>query len=224
MKWLFKWALRLFIAAAALLILFIVFKDPVLRVVVERRIQTQTGLEAQIGRFSSSIWSHAVTIQNLKLYNSAAFGGNPFLDVPDLHVEFDPLALARHKLRITLMRLNLAELDIVKNEAGQTNVMSLLEKAKTQSHKAGGSRATVGGFEFQGIDELNLSLGKARFIDLKNERSNREIKFGIQNQILKNVKSKQDLYGLFILLRLRNGGDFTSAPAENTKDKIKSSP
>jgi uncharacterized protein involved in outer membrane biogenesis len=219
MKWLFKWALRLTIASAALLILLIVFKDPILRVAVERRIQTQTGLEAQIGKFSSSMGSHAVTIQNLKLYNTAAFGGKPFLDVPELHVEFDPLALAGHKLHITLMRLNLAELDIVKNEAGQTNVMSLLEKARTQPPKAGGGRATVSGFEFEGIDVLNLSLGKARFIDLKNERNNREIKFGLQNQVVKNVKSEQDLLGVALVLWLRSGTNFNFGPTSEAKEK-----
>ena len=32
--------------------------------------------------------------------------------------EYDPAALARHELHITLMRFNLGELDVVKNQAG----------------------------------------------------------------------------------------------------------
>ena len=136
MKRLFKWMLRLILLVIALLVLLILFKDSILRAATERRIRAKTGMDVKIGKFSSSLLSPVVNIEHLKLYNTAEFGGGPFLEVAEIHAELDPFALLRRKLRVTLMRFNLAELDVVKNEAGQTNVMKLLAKGPKQVGRA----------------------------------------------------------------------------------------
>ena len=59
----------------------------------------------------------------------------------------------------------------------------------------------------QGIDVLNVSIGTAKYIDLKDPKNNREQKIGIENCVIKNVKSPADLAGLGLLVALR-GGDF----------------
>ena len=82
-------------------------------------------MDAEIGSVSLGLAEPTMTIQNLKLYNPPDFGGTPFLDIPEIHVEYDRAALARHELHVTLLRFNLGELDIVKNQAGQTNIFSL---------------------------------------------------------------------------------------------------
>ena len=79
-----------------------------------------------------------VEIQNLRLYNPPSFGGTPFLNIPEIHVEYDRAALARHEIHVTLMRFNLGELDIVKNEAGQTNIFAL--GVTLPAKKTGGAR------------------------------------------------------------------------------------
>ncbi len=45
-KWIFKWLLRLTLVLAVLGVGLYFSKDPVLRVVAEKRIRSQTGLEA----------------------------------------------------------------------------------------------------------------------------------------------------------------------------------
>src|SRR6185437_3138981 len=120
MKWLFKWAFRVIALAILAVVLLLVFKDTILRKVGEHQIRVETGMDVKIGRFSSGLFSPVVTIENLKLYNTPQFGGTEFLIVPELHVELDAEALAAHKLKIKLVRFNLAELDVVKNQAGQT--------------------------------------------------------------------------------------------------------
>ena len=77
MKWLFKWLLRLVFVAVVLVVVLYFAKDLILREVAENRIRSQTGMEAQIGKFSSGRTGSAtyVTLENLKLYNPAGFGG-----------------------------------------------------------------------------------------------------------------------------------------------------
>lgn len=214
MKWLFKWLLRLVFLAVLLVVLALVFKDSVLRVVAENRIRSQTGMDVKIGKFSSGIFSPVVTVENLKLYNTAEFGGAPLLDLVELHLELDAVALAQRRLRIKLARLNLAEIDIVRNEAGQTNLFSFQSRLDSRN----GLPKMPGGLEFDGIDVLNLSLGKAKFIDLKDAKNNREIRVDMQNQIFKSVKSDADVGGILFMIWLRSGGNLSIAPVDLGKD------
>src|SRR5271154_677385 len=124
-KFIFKWLLRLFLLAIVLIVVFFLSLNSILRVVIEHNIRKQTGMDAEIGEFSLGLVSPTVTIKDFKLFNPPGFGGTLFLDIPEIHVEYDRAALVKSDLRITLMRFNLGELDIVKNQAGQTNIFSL---------------------------------------------------------------------------------------------------
>jgi hypothetical protein len=57
---------------------------------------------------------------------------------------------------------------------------------------------------------LNVSIGTAKYIDLNNQRNNRSQIIGIQNCVLKNVKSPTDLLGLSAFIALRSGDFFNS--------------
>jgi len=213
MKWLFKWLFRLFLLAVVLIVILLLSFNSILRVWIEHRIRTQTGMDAEIGRFSLGLAEPTVTIQNFKLYNPPDFGGTPFLDIPEIHVEYDRAALARHEIHLTLLRFSLGELDIVKNEAGRTNIFSL--GIPLPSKKSGGANAAADfkrqtGFEFESIDVLNVSVGTMKFIDLKDQRFNRTQKIGLENCVIKDVKSRTDLAGLAVLVALRGGNFFGS--------------
>lgn len=212
MKTLFKWLFRLFLLAVVLVVIFLLSLDTLLRVITERSIRTRTGMDAEIGRFHFGLIEPVVTIRDLKIHNPPSFGGTPFLELPEIHVEYDRAALAKNELHLTLVRINLGELDIVKNEAGQTNLFALGVALPTTKNPAASQRELTDfkkqtGMTFKGVDVLNLSVGTLKFIDLKNPRNNREQKVSIENQVIKNVKTPADLAGLGLLVILR-GGDF----------------
>jgi hypothetical protein len=210
MKWLFKWLFRLFFLAVVLIVILLLSFNSLVRVYVEHRLRAQTGMDAEIGKITIGLVEPTVTIQNFKLFNPPDFGGTPFLDIREIHVEYDRAALVKHELHLTLVRFNLGELDIVKNEAGRTNIFSL--GVTLPSKKSGGGKSAANfkkqtGFEFKSIDVLNVSVGTAKFIDLKDPSNNRTQKIGLDNCVMKNVKSQADLAGLAVLIALR-GGDF----------------
>ena len=163
---------------------------------------------AEIGKFTLGLADPTITIKNFKLFNPPSFGGTLFLDIPEIHVEYDRAALAKRELHVTLLRFNLGELDIVKNDAGQTNIFAIAMLPSVK--KPGGGEklfAQETGYAFTGIDVLNVSVGTAKYIDLKDQRNNREQKIGLENLVMKNVKTTTDLAGLALLVALR-GGDF----------------
>jgi hypothetical protein len=129
--------------------------------------------------------------------------------IPEIHVEYDKPALRSGDIHITLARFNLGEVDIVKNEKGQTNLFALgvtlpsKEDLKKNSDLTELKKKT--GLNFQGIDVLNVTVGTFKYIDLKDPKNNREQKIGIDNQLIKNIKNPGDLAGLVVLIALRSG-------------------
>jgi len=208
MRWIFKWIFRLVFLLVVLVVLAIVFKNTIARIVLENRIRNATGMETHIGRVDIPLTSPSITIEDAKLYNPAEFGGGTFLDVPELSLTYDRAALVGSKFHILLLRLNLAELDIVKNAAGQTNIISLgdmktrlkhlFPKSKSPSHPEP---------DFAGIDVLNLSLGKVRFVDLKNPDENHEFAINATDEVFNNIKSDDDVNSVLVLLWLRHGSE-----------------
>jgi uncharacterized protein involved in outer membrane biogenesis len=216
MRFIFKWLLRLFLLAVLLIVVFFLSFNSILRIVMEHNIRKQTGMDAEIGSFKLGLTEPTVEIQDLKIYNSTNFGGALFIDIPEIHAEYDRAALARSELHVTLLRFNLGELDIVKNQAGQTNIFSLA--APPAGKKAGGKKTFTSqtGLEFTGIDVLNVCVGKVQFIDLADPRNNRSQDIGLEDCVMKNVKTSADLGGLGFFIALRSGGFFGSLVDKNS--------
>ena len=211
MKFILKWVFRLLLLVAALIVLFLLALDPILRLTLQHRIRTQTGLDAEIGQFTLGLTRPTLTLRDFKVFNPPGFGGTPFLDIREIHVEYDRAALARGKLHLRLLRFNLAELDIVRNQAGETNLFSFrsLPPEKTGGAKNPSFTARTG-MKFEGIDELNVSIGRLRFIDLQDPSQQREQVIGLENCVMKNVKTVADLGGMALLVGLRSGNFFDS--------------
>jgi hypothetical protein len=222
-KFIFKWTLRLAFLAVVLVVVFFLSLNSILRVYVEHQIRAQTGMDAEIGRFHLGLAEPTIEIQNLKIFNPPNFGGAPFLDIPEIHVEYDRAALAKHEIHVTLMRFNLGELDIVKNQNGRTNIFAFAG-GKLPSKKAGAKAVPdfkqQTGYDFEGIDALNVSFGKAKFIDLKNPQNDREQTIGIENWVVPHVKSATDLAGLATFIDLRSNHFFDALiGAKNLKSQ-----
>ncbi len=220
MRRLFKWAFRLVALVVVAVVLLLVFKNTILCMVAEHQIRKETGMDVKIGRFSSGLFTPVVTIENLKLYNTPEFGGTEFLIIPELHIEFDADALAAQRVKIKLARFNLAELDVVKNQAGETNIVTML--AKMPKGKLAPHGIHVGGkkFEFESIDVLNLSIGRMRLIDLKDRKNDRDVVIDADNQVFNNVKTEGDVYSILFLIWLRSGGASLIKPGDIANDLL----
>jgi hypothetical protein len=220
-NWIFKSVLRLIATLVSLVVVAVIVLllsyNSILRVLIEHQIRAQTGMDAEIGQFSLGIIEPTLEIKDLKIFNPPDFGGTPFLDITEIHVEYDRAALAKKEIHLTLLRFDLGELDIVKNQAGLTNIFSL--GVALPAKKSGGNVAVdlkkQTGYDFKDIDALNVSVGKAKFIDLKNPQNNREQIIGVDNCVTPNVKSQTDIEPLIAIIVLHSDGFFNSLVNEN---------
>jgi hypothetical protein len=224
MKWLFKWALRIVVLAVVAIVLLLVFKDSILCVIIEHRFRARTGMDVKIGRLSSSLFPPVATFENLKIYNTPEFGGTEFLIVPELHVELDAHALANNKLKVKLLRSNVAEIDVVRNLSGKTNIVTMLAKLPKGKLAAHGIRIGGKKFDFEDIDVLNLAIGRACFIDLKDRVHDHETPINLDNQVFNNVKTDTDLTVAMAIMWLRAGGPSFLSPQDFTGNLLNHKP
>ena len=212
-RWVIKWVLRLVVLSVLLGVAFLLSLNTILRILIEHNIRAKTGMDAEIGRFQLGLTEPTITVEDLKIYNPPSFGGTLFLRIPEIHVDYDREALARQQLHFTLVRFNLGELCIVKNMRGQTNLFCLGMGLNPSDLSQGGNGAEVlkkqTGLTFKGIDSLNVSVGTFKFIDLQNRSKDRTQVVGLDDQVLTNVRRKEDLAGLVVLVAMRSGDFFT---------------
>jgi hypothetical protein len=147
-------------------------------------------MDVKIGKFSLSVLSPIATIEKLTLYNTADFGGTPFLHIRELHIQFDREALAHRELRLKLLKLNIAELAVVKNDLGQTNIVALATAPKPTK--------TSEMVDFKGIEVANFSISKVAYVDLKNQKNNRQITLNLQNLVVRDLKTSGEFYEAFV--------------------------
>jgi uncharacterized protein involved in outer membrane biogenesis len=211
-RWLIKWTFRLALLVLVLIVIFLLCLNSILRVIIEHNMSAQTGMDVEIGRFKLGWTKPTVEIQDLKIYNPSKFGGTPFLDIPEIHVEYDRTALLKKDFHLTLLRINLAELDIVKSTDGKLNINEL---AKTPGKASSKKPAEISpnfkkqtGYDFKGIDALNVTFDKAKYIDLQNRHNDREQTIGIENWVVPQVQTPNDLAGLVMFIDLRSNHFF----------------
>lgn len=206
-RFVIRWVFRLLVLAVVFVLLLggalYYFKDELLRQWVVSRLRTVTGLETHLHALRAEFRDGAVTFSGLQLINSPEFGGSPLLTVPELHLRLDTDALRRRELRLQLARLHLAEFNVIRNEQGRTNILALMDSVNRQAGAADAVVVSPPGFEFAGIDTLDLTVGTLRFAQLGPGGGTREIRVGLTNEIVRNVRSTQDLMPLVLRIAFR---------------------
>ena len=196
MKFLIRWTFRLLILFVVLAVAAVLLLDTAAKSLMEGRIRSQTGMDVKIGKVEIGLASPTLRMDGFKLYNSSAFGGTSLMEIPELYVEYDREAVAQKKLKLKLLRVHVSEITVVRDAKGRTNLDALQSQ---------GGRAQQVGMEFVGIETLNLTLGKLRYIDLKDPKQTKEVSCGLKEEVVHNVKSAGDLSGVMLKVALKQG-------------------
>lgn len=207
MKFLFKWAFRLLLVLLALAAILALSFDTIITSLAESRLRKQTGLEVRLEKLELRPWSGRARIENLVFYNTAEFGSGPMLNLAELHVEYDPVLAKERKLHLKALRLNLAELHIVLDKKGESNldgVRKVVEEIR-RGNRASQTNAPV---EFAGLDMLNLTLGKGTWTDLRNSSTPREFDLRIRNEVLQDMKDSKEVVAKLTPIFVRAGFAF----------------
>jgi uncharacterized protein involved in outer membrane biogenesis len=234
LRWVFRWLFRLLILLILLAVAGLLLLDTIAREITIHRLEKRTGLEVKIGRMNVGLFQPRLTIENLVIYNRAEFGGSPLLDLPELHLECDRSPLFYTDFHFKLVRLNLARLNLVEDAKGRRNLgmlnQQLQKSGGTPGWEPGAGNSAATAKHFPRIDTLNLSLGRATYMNMKNPRRVSELVFDVHNQVYTAVTNNYQIQTLLlaILINRQNllgpDGQFWLNALGLPKPAVKSSP
>jgi len=212
--------LKLLAGAVALMLVLLVTAflsfDWIVKRVIQARVNASGVAEVEIGSLDIGLLRPHLEIRNLKVFGQSQFGGVQVLDLPELRVEYDREALKRQELRFRLVRIRLNELTLVDGFAGgETNMFQRLQgyselivaytnRLEGLTHRVDLARAQrIGNATFGGIDRLELSLGRVRFVDLKDPLSEKVATLNIQRRVMTHLADLPALAPLAMELLVR---------------------
>lgn len=218
MRRIIRWMFYCLVLGILLVVAGILLMDTVIKAVAENRIRAETGMDVKIGKFSVSLSSPTLLIEDFKLYNTAEFGGSPFIQMPELYIEYDRDQLRKRQLHIKLLRVNLAEVGIVTDKKGRSNIDALAALGKKQD------KDKTQNIEFTGIDTLNLTFQNVRHTTLDTPPREEVVDFKLKNAIFHNLKKEEDFQSIAMVLAIKGGGSklfqgITGKPATNPPAK-----
>jgi hypothetical protein len=221
-RWLFRLCVALFLLVIVLAVVAVILKDVIAKSLTEYNLRQNTGLDAKIAKMEIGLATPVVNVEGLKLYNTEDFGGTTFLEMPELRVEYVTDDMRGGKVRFKTVRLNLAEVHIVKNKSGKTNLEMMQKLAKEKSAKKD-SDSGLPGVDFGGIDALYLTVGKIRITDEGDARNNDVIEVGVKEELGRNLKTEADVAFWFSSVMFRIAARELSNPktGEERQRKIK---
>ena len=169
-------------------------RDQLLRLLEERSIRQNTGLRAEIGELRTHLRSASFEMYHLRLYNLPEFGGALMAHFPAVAVDLDVGPLAKGLLHFRSLRLELAELHVVKGTNGRYNIESV-EKAVREhiQHRRQRRGHEEPELAFGGIDEMQLTLRQVRYTDLKHPGKTRSFDLGIEQEKVTTLNTQADL-------------------------------
>jgi hypothetical protein len=204
-RFIFRWAFRLLILMIVLVVALILLKDTIARNMFEASFRRRTGLEIKMNNFELGLMRPTVSLDHVVIYNSAQFGGSPFLDIPDLHIEYDVREALQGETHLKLLRLNIREINIVEDRKGRTNLIDVLNQSIPGGFRIPKGKDSGKIEHFKGIDTLNLTVAHVKYTSLRNPRHNEDADVAIRNDIVQNVRTEQDIAAVVLKIFLRAG-------------------
>ena len=195
MKRLLRWVAGLCAVLLVLLVVLLLSRDWILKQVAIRSVAENTGLRAEIGSVTSGLRAPFLRVQNVKLFNPPEFGGGLLLDAPEFYARFDAALAAVGRLHFKEMRLNIAELTVIRDAQGRLNLDHLEKEYRKRDEERRRRRhgQHTNEMEFAGIDRLDVSIGAIHYLDQLKAKNSRTVRIGLTNEVTTTIKTEDDL-------------------------------
>jgi uncharacterized protein involved in outer membrane biogenesis len=191
-KWVFRIVLGLALLAVVLLVILMLTKDSIAKSLAEKNLRDSTGMDARITKLEVGTMTPTINLEGLRIYNTPEFGGGTFFEMPELRVEYVPAEMKAGKLHLKTVRLNISEVNVVRNADGKLNTDALAKETKKKSR--GEKKGTdTPGVDFGGIDTLYVTIGKIKVKDLANPRNDTEIQVGLKEEKGENLRTEAEV-------------------------------
>lgn len=199
---------KILIIVIAVFLFLGIIKNPLIKTVVTIGTSKVVGAPVQIDGFSVGVFKQSVRIKGFKLYNPKGFPEEPFIDIPEVSVDYNLPALLGGKLHLPMIVVDLKEMVVVRNKDGELNVDALkvaqkkeeptkepVEEKKPEAKKPSKPMAMQ-------IDVAKLTIGKVVMKDYSqggDQPSVQVFNVGIQDKVFENITSAEQFATLIMV-------------------------
>lgn len=190
--------------------------DWIVKRTIQSRVNASGVAEVEIGGLNIGLLRPHLEVRDLKVYGQSQFGGVQLLDLPELRVEYDREALNRQELKLRLVRIRLNELTLMDGFAGgQTNMFQRMQGyselivaytnrlSEVTNRLDLASAQRIGNATFTGLDRLELTVGRVRFLDMKDPLSEKVATLNINRRVMTNITDLSGMAPLAMELLVR---------------------
>ncbi len=124
---------------------------------VELAAKEMTGFPLEIGSVNIGLFSGTLEVRDLKLMNPPQFHGGTFVILPLVRADYDAMSFLRRTPHIKELVVNVSEIDIVKNEKGDTNAAAL-QKSVSSIVDGGGTANKTKKMPYR-VDLVKVHIG-----------------------------------------------------------------
>jgi len=217
-----KWILLFVGGGITLLLLLLVAAgafgvDWFVKKTITRQLRESGVAEVEIGSLDIGILRPRLVLRDVKLYAEPQLGGIQILDLPELFIAYDREGLFQRKeLHLREVRIQLNELALIDGieekpmtmvqmvQALPPQMAAYTNRLASLTNEVDFARAQrVGDLHFAGVDHLELTFGRVRFIDMKDPTSERLATLSIHKRVWNNLKTVPDLVPIAVDLIIR---------------------
>lgn len=200
-----------------------------------KALEEAIGVPVRISRVHLGLFNSEIGVYGLKVLNPEGFHEKTLASIPEIYFQYDLASFFTSRARIKTVRLSVEEITVEKDRVGRVNLLELeAVKGAAKSLRrrpSPASREPVPGevapepvkpgpapqtpsvrekpakpLELQ-IDQVILSLGRARYVDSGVEPpAVRELDLKVRGEVLRNVTDPQQVTKEVVIITLRKVG------------------
>lgn len=178
-----------------------------------RGMKALTGLDVSVGAIDVGIGKSYLSVRDVRLANPAGFADPVMAFMPELYIAYDLGAVLKNKIHLQELRINLEELDIVRERNGGVNINAL--KALLPGGAAGPAPDIK-------IALLELTVGKVGYKDYSSGSPvAREFPLNLRERF-QNITDPKALVGIILTRALSktNVAELINFDAASLKEEI----
>ncbi len=204
MKKLFKILKITGIVLLALIVVFVLFKDIIVKAGAQVAVKAMTGLSLEADKFHIGLFSTKIDIENLKIRNPKGFVDPLMVDVPKVYVDYALKDIIGGTIHLNDLKFFLTEVTIVELADGRSNLDGIMKLASKKKEPAKEPAKTEPAKEKKPLkvqfDLIELKVGK--FVVKKYDQ---------------NGKPKVEEFNINFNRRYENVTDFKAISADITQ-------
>lgn len=185
-------------------------------VVLSKALEAALGVPVSVSRVQFDPFSQKAGIFGLKVQNPAGFTEKNLADIPEVSLQMDLSKIFSQVIRIKEIRLNLDEITVERSKAGKFNLTELqvMKSRPQQPSKPSGDAGKPGeakpasgpGMKLL-IDEVHLSLGRARYVDSGlAQPMTKQIPLEIRDEVFRDVTDPAEIARQIVLKTMQKVG------------------